>query len=668
MKNLDFKYVAAGNFLCYGPEGIELELEKYGNVILVRGDNLDVKEEEERIASNGVGKSSIPEIIVYALYGKTIKHPKKLTHKDVINNQTGKNLVVEVRWGDFRVVRTRKPDSLRLWESADEMWDDEHELTLGGMPATQALIEEKIGLNYDTFVNVMVFTDNNSGSFLECDTPTKRKIVENLLSLSKYRRFTEKAKDFQKKAKATIKDLSKDYDSLLVELQNRKDRVAQTQKQEMDWKAKKKEELTALLIKAKQIKQQLESTDEGAALARYQEAQVRLSELTDKIPELQDRQNKVEEMLKTAREKLQLSRDKKHEQDVAIREIDSSVRSAQTEIENWQHRIKELEEQKDAKCDFCLGEISEQNYGPYVQQLRNKISHNEGEIARHKRVKEKEQEKIEATQVNIQKLTEAIATAQEKSSSVTAQIKAYREEANQLNQVEKPKSKDVDNAILEKQFEGVRQQILSKESELTGESPYVEILKTATKEVEEKDTEVTTKKAELTAAEKELPYYEFWVTAFGDAGIRKFVIDGIIPALNSRVAYWLQYLIDGKIQLSFDNQLEETIGRNPTDGDPFVYHAMSGGERRRLNLAVSQAFAHVMMLNSGACPSLVFLDEVTTNIDPIGVVGIYNMIMELAKERQVFVTTHDQGLLEMLEGCETIALEKQNGFTKLVEA
>ena len=92
---------------------------------------------------------------------------------------------------------------------------------------------------------------------------------------------------------------------------------------------------------------------------------------------------------------------------------------------------------------------------------------------------------------------------------------------------------------------------------------------------------------------------------------------------------------------------------------------MSGGERRRLNLAVSQAFAHIMTLSSGICPSIVFLDEVTTNIDPIGVVGVYSMISELAKDRKIFITTHDQNLLDLLQGCDLINLEKNEGFTTL---
>jgi len=122
-------------------------------------------------------------------------------------------------------------------------------------------------------------------------------------------------------------------------------------------------------------------------------------------------------------------------------------------------------------------------------------------------------------------------------------------------------------------------------------------------------------------------------------------------------------LIDSKIELKFNNELEETITRS---GNQAFYYSMSNGERRRINLAVSQAFAYVMMLNSGCCPSLVFLDEITGGgIDKAGVVGIYNMIFELAKERQVFVTTHNENLMSMLHGCETLTLKKHNDVTVL---
>ena len=64
--------------------------------------------------------------------------------------------------------------------------------------------------------------------------------------------------------------------------------------------------------------------------------------------------------------------------------------------------------------------------------------------------------------------------------------------------------------------------------------------------------------------------------------------------------------------------------------------------------------------------SVVFLDEVSTNIDEAGVEGIYRMICELAKDKQVFVIDHNQNLLSMLEGCDTINLEMKNEITKKI--
>jgi hypothetical protein len=41
------------------------------------------------------------------------------------------------------------------------------------------------------------------------------------------------------------------------------------------------------------------------------------------------------------------------------------------------------------------------------------------------------------------------------------------------------------------------------------------------------------------------------------------------------------------------------------------------------------------------------------------------MIMELSRDRKVFITTHDQNLLDLLDGCDVIRLEKKAGLTKI---
>lgn len=665
MKSLEIKYISAQNFLCFGPETFELTFKDYGNIVLVKGNNFDVLDSESKTASNGVGKSSIPEIIVYTLFGKTIKHPKKINHRDVINNQIGKNLKTEVIWGNFRVVRTRKPDSLRMWESADGIWDDSTEISLGGQPATQKLLEEKLGLNYETFVNVVVFTDNNAGSFLECDASNKREIVENLLSLDKYKLYAEKAKNLKKEKKDEIKLIQVDYDNIRNQLEQLGSRLNSTKEQESNWVLQRKEELENLLKKIKSIRGVLESTDAGVALSKYQESQFKIEKLNEEIPELEAKQIKLKELFDLAQEKADILKQKQNDCKINISNFSSKINNIEKEIAENKEEIVRLEKNEGATCKFCFGKVSKENYKKYTSQLMEKIDGLKADLETAELKKNEFDLKLKEFEDTAKKISLGTNQTKQNILNLSKELSDKRKEITELNKIEKPQNEDVRNQLIKQQIENLQQQSKEKQKELEGETPFKKMIDSLSQEIELKDKEFKEKNKTLDDLEKQLPYYEFWSVAFGDSGIRKFVIDGIIPALNSRVEYWLQFLIDGKIKLSFNNELEEKIERNPTDGDPFVYYAMSGGERRRLNLAVSQAFAYVMMLNSGMFPSLVFLDEVTTNIDQIGVVGVYNMIVELAKDRQVFITTHDQNLLEMLEGCELINLEKRKGFTHL---
>ncbi len=664
MNQLIVKKLKAINFLCFGPKGIEIDLTSYGNVILIRGRNLDVIDEEGRASSNGSGKSSIIEIFVYAVKGKTVK--SKLKHKDVINNITKKKLYTEVEFNDCRVVRTRKPEALRLWESKEGIWNDESELTLGSAVATQELRDEKLGgLSLETLINVVVFADNNSGSFLESDGPTKRKIVENLLSLDKYQKYSETAKARAKIYKDKIKTISASYEHMLAEFDKCKNRIDQVNQQKTNWAIKTNTELTSLMEDIKKKAQELKNTDMGVELTKYNEAQDKIKELNSSVPEIQDKIIKVKTLIGDIRNKFNISSENKRTTSEEISSLKKVINSLNQDVTSQEKAIKSFTDQKDTKCPRCLGTVKEKNYRGFVEKSNEKIDLDKIELNKtDKELKEKEVKFVKYSD-EVKQLNNLMTSADEKEMEFNVRLTATRNEIGRFACIQRPETGATEK-IIEKQIEDLKLQAIKKKQELDGPSPFKEILKSTDREYREKQEETDNKKSELKELEKELPYYTFWIKAFGDRGIRKFIIDGIIPALNSNIAHWLEFLIDSKIKLSFDNELEAIITRNPVDGDPFVYNAMSGGERRRLNLAVSQAFAHVMMLNTGTSPSIVFLDEVSTNIDPVGVDGVYNMIMELAKEKQVFVTTHDHDLLEMLGECESINLVKKDGFAKLV--
>ena len=662
MINLDFKYIAAKNFICFGPDGIEIDLKKHGNIILIDGKNYDDVNDEGRPGSNGSGKSSFADIITYTLFGKPVKRPKKLTHKDIIHNKVNKGLRTEVVFDNYRVIRYRKPDKLELFEEIKGEWVKKE---LGGMPATQKEIERIIGLTYETFINVMFFDDSNASSFLESDTPTKRKIVENLLSLERYRSFGKKASELMKDANNKIKFMATEYEHLLMEAQTYERRVAEVKEQEETWGVKKHEELHKLEVALETFVQELKSTDTGEALFEYEEAQKRISMLSLELPDLETKQTTLTEAIDEGRGKRNKISQKHNDEKIKAQEIKSRFDASVRRIKEHEDALGDLANlDVGSNCKVCYGLIDSKSYAKVEIHYRGIISEEKKNIEKNKLELKDQKIALEKTKAGIDKLDKIINRGEEGLSETSQKIKLYRGEIGIKSKLEKPES-GIKEKVLEDRIVEIRKRIASKTEEIDGPSPYVEIVKSAIKEHNDKEKECNKKKRDVGKAKTEIPYYKFWVDAFGDNGIRKFIIDGIVPALNSRVSYWLQFLIDNKISMNFNNQLEETIERNPSNGDPFIYYAMSGGERRRLNLAVSQAFAHIMMLSSGSCPSLVFLDEVTSNIDSNGVEGIHSMIFELSKDRQIFVTTHDQNLLDMLSGCEVITFVKKDGFTTI---
>ena len=668
MRNLNFKYARAVNFLCFGEDGIEINFEQYGNIVCIKGQNLDVNNEDGTIASNGSGKSSIPEIIVYALYGKTIKKPKKLSHPDIINNKSGNSLMVELIWDKYRLVRTRTADNkgtLRLWESEEGKWNKDTEITVGGMPTTQLEIIKKVGLTYEAFINIFIFSDDNTLPFLECDGPTKREIVENILSLEKYRNYSQSAKDLLRELKDKIKELTKEYESLDGQKDGATSRVTQIERQEKDWYEARKKELTILLNEIKRKRDELEQSKTGEALAAYQEAQEEIMDLKEKIPELETQRNRLNDVINEITPKVAVAEEKLKKWDAQAKDAKTAFQDSEKVISDNKKIIEDIKKKAGKECPYCKGTVDESKFASIVANAQAVLEEEQPLFDGAKAKYEEAKSNYEHFSDLKKKIEKGIVDHRTKLLKISSEISDVHCKITNLAKKEKPDAAVTELLIFD-QIELLKKQATEKQAEIDGDSPFVDIKNTAFADLATKIKECDDKKEEIKKSEQEVPYYDFWVKAFGDTGIRKYVIDGIITTLNDRIEYWLQFLIDNKIKLTFDSELNETIDRYPFNGRPYVYHGMSGGQRRRLNLTVAAAWAFISALNSGASPSSIFLDEVTMNMDIIGIQGIYRMICELSKEKQVFVIDHNEQLLQMLDGCDTIQLEMHDEISKKV--
>lgn len=662
MRKLNFKRLYGRNVLCFGPEGIEFIFDNYENIVVVRGVNKDNAidtpiETSDESPSNGSGKSSIQDLLMFVLFGRITK--SGLINADIIHAHSDGDCCAELEFDNIKIVRTLEPNSLTVFK-------DGVDITKGGRGMPQATVDEEWGLSDIATSQICIFADSDESAFLELKTEDKREFVENLLGLQKYVGYHENAKKLLTNATKRVKELTGDYERSQNDIDACDKRIVKIEQQEIAWKTTKLNDEKSLYERLKSKQALLESNDEGPALATWEKTQERIAEITTFLETAPTKREESAKTLDDARAKL-------NDCNVAMTEVRSAISNAQNMIRNRKESLRTCEARildftslkVGQECNVCHGKISSDNFASALlheqtiaEELQTDIDHHSDVLAQWTEKQTKRQEMID-------KLSTFIKAIEPKLNAFDNKVKDHQDELTRLAKIRRPDASAAAK-VLEAEISELRSQIKTKQEEITGATPYEEILIAAKQEKADKQAECDKKVLELRTAEKEVPYCEYWVKAFGDKGIRRSIVDGIIPALNTRVAFWLDILIGGKLELKFNNELEPTITRNGTPVKK--YRSMSKGERRRINLAISQAFAYVMILNSGHCPSIVFLDEITGGgIDMSGVTGVYNMLFELAKERQVFVTTHNQRLLQMLQGCQTLTIVKENDASKLLK-
>jgi DNA repair exonuclease SbcCD ATPase subunit len=164
-------------------------------------------------------------------------------------------------------------------------------------------------------------------------------------------------------------------------------------------------------------------------------------------------------------------------------------------------------------------------------------------------------------------------------------------------------------------------------------------------------------------AEKDYEIMRFWEKAFSEAGLVKYIIRNILGYFNSQVNYYLTYLANGKYKVTFDEELGETI---LYDKRELSFMSLSGGEKKRVNLAVMLALQGLLTLSNKAEGNLLFFDEVATFVDEDGVEGLYILLQELKKSKTLFIITHDYHLKSLLGAVKTLKVIKKDGITEII--
>jgi DNA repair exonuclease SbcCD ATPase subunit len=147
--------------------------------------------------------------------------------------------------------------------------------------------------------------------------------------------------------------------------------------------------------------------------------------------------------------------------------------------------------------------------------------------------------------------------------------------------------------------------------------------------------------------------------------IKANAIKKIIGTMNNRLNYYLKRL-GAVVTIQFDEFFEEKLihKRNKQE---ISYGSLSGGEMKRVDVALLFAFRDIRRLQSQVSLNISVFDELFDSaIDAKAMQDIMTLLKEMSDKEGFYIITHRAENVEV-ETCNVIRLEKRNGITKITK-
>ncbi len=315
------------------------------------------------------------------------------------------------------------------------------------------------------------------------------------------------------------------------------------------------------------------------------------------IDRLMDEMNSKKEDYKALKEKVEKIKEKEETLSNEIENEKKQYINIQNDIRNVQ---KEIDLYDSGKCPTCRTDFNSDYYSSLRQSL---VEKKEG----FEKIKIELEENISNIKEKQKKLKEISTKTNESFSEMSYFLKNCKMQIDQLN-----KKKEQDGSI---------------------ELPNVDEFKKSIEELEEKKS--SSKDHVTVCKDKEL-YYKELNRIFGEDGVKKSIIAGIIKPIN----HFIHENIT-KMGIHFDVKLDETFTAEIRQfGSPIESDSLSTGENKKVNIAI--LIAYLKLIRTKRHINILFLDEVFSSIDIEGIDSILTLLKSFANEYNIniFVVHH----------------------------
>jgi DNA repair exonuclease SbcCD ATPase subunit len=554
---------------------------------------------------NGIGKSTITDAIYWNLFGNTLRDLKK---DKILHNKSKNNGKVDLTFkveGDDGVKNYKI--SRYLEPSKIVLFCDSVDITPSTIPSTDELIKKIIGGNEEVFKNSVIMSANNTLPFMAQKKIEKRKFIEGILQLDIF-------SDMLLKIRAEYNEYKKENDLLSNDFINQQKNLEIFEKQKLSIDEIKKNKIQIISDKIENNKTEIQK-NKNLILENN-------NDLDKKIKILNEKNSTILEGIKKIQNE--------------SNQILSDKAEVSSELNQYKKEKQKFIEKGDS-CPVCNREYCKQD----IQIVEEKIKEldvfilNKTDILNSFIVKQKEfNEKLVVLNNGVEK--------------IKSKILQY------TNQKQK-------NIIIEQKIEN----LLEKNKEYEED-----ILKINTekydydKNIKDCNTKIENLNEKLLTIKKHLQVLDSCKFIVSEDGVKTFIIKKILKILNERLNFYLK-TFDAPCECEFNDSFEETIFNE--QGKECSYFNFSGGERKRIDVAVLFMFQDILRLHSGISYSLNMYDELFDSaLDDLGIDKILNVLkikVEKYKE-SVYIISHKASTKTNIDN--VILLEKENGQTKIV--
>tara|TARA_Y100000310_G_scaffold120174_1_gene118901 strand:+ start:21699 stop:23312 length:1614 start_codon:yes stop_codon:yes gene_type:complete len=170
-------------------------------------------------------------------------------------------------------------------------------------------------------------------------------------------------------------------------------------------------------------------------------------------------------------------------------------------------------------------------------------------------------------------------------------------------------------------------------------------------------------KRRIERSQKEYDLMRFWETAFSEQGLVRYIIRNILSFFNERSNYYLGFLTNGNFTITFSEVLQDEIKNK---GVELAFDALSGGEKKKVSLAVMLALNDLLLLTGKDRSNVVFFDEIADSLDDEGIKGLYELIQQITGSKRLFVITHNEYLNSLIEDWSDILLVRKKNYVSTI--